>query len=237
MIPTFQAFRESGIISSCIDVTLTLGSIQIENWRVDQRFNGSDHRTITWSVPLQLPPAELIRPWSKGKWKEFREILQNYDFNYPENFTTRKTDKFLDKIYKQINKALDQTCEKRPAKQHKPEAEWFTKDQRRLRNRAKRKHQALLRSGSRRAQAAAKRARRAYHRSCKRAKRNSWRMFVEKTPDEANMAVLARIARRKDKRTINTLRRANGGISNPGEETIKILTDAHFRDRANATRQ
>ena len=53
-------------------------------------------------------------------------------------------------------------------------------------------------------------------------------MFIETTPNEAKMAVLTRIARRRDKQVINTLTKPNGQLSEPGTETIKMLTDAHF---------
>ena len=53
-------------------------------------------------------------------------------------------------------------------------------------------------------------------------------MFIEKTPNESNMSTLFKIAQRRDKRNINTLINADGSLTEPGAETIRKLTDAHF---------
>ena len=53
--PTFHAFRRGVNIDTFIDVTLSKNLIPLMNWRVhDMSFNGSDHHTITWSLPLSL---------------------------------------------------------------------------------------------------------------------------------------------------------------------------------------
>ena len=65
-------------------------------------------------------------------------------------------------------------------------------------------------------------------RPCYKGRRESWRMFVEKVPNEKNMAALFRIAQRRDRRSINTLLKADGSLTDPGLETIQCLTETHF---------
>ena len=83
--PTFHAFRRGQNIDTFIDVTLSKNMIPLQDWRVhDLSFNGSDHHTITWSVPLLLNKRPLIRPWHKADWKVFTNHIDAYDFHVPE---------------------------------------------------------------------------------------------------------------------------------------------------------
>ena len=227
--PTYHAFRRGQNIDTFIDVTLSKGLVPLQNWRVHElSFNGSDHHTITWQVPLSLGVRPLIRPWLKADWKVFTEHIRDYDFHIPETLTTRKIDKLLCRWYKVIGEGLDKACPLRQAKLSPAELDWYGRDQRYLKNRAKRKYLFHKGSACPKRRKAYLRAKKAYGRSCKRAKNQSWRLFVEKTPNESNMAVLFKIAQRRDKRNINTLLNADGSLTNPGAETIKKLTDTHF---------
>lgn len=227
--PTYHAFRRGQNIDTYIDVTLSKGLVPLSNWRVnDSAFNGSDHHTISWSLPLDLPPRPLIRPWLKAKWAVFSKHISDYEFDIPEELSTRKVEKLLKRWYKVINDALDKACPKRETKLSPLEMDWYGADLKFLKNRAKRKYLIHRRSSCPRKRKAFVRAKRAYNRACKRGRRESWRMFVEKTPNETNMAALFKIAQRRDRRSINTLVKLDGTLSDPGEETIKMLTDAHF---------
>ena len=227
--PTYHAFRRGDNIDSHIDITLTKNLVPLHNWRVlDEDFNGSDHHTITWTLPMKLPSRPLIRPWKKAKWDVFTKHISQFEFDLPENLNTKKLDKLLDRWYKTINEALDKACPKRKAKLTPVETDWYGKDQRYLKNRAKRKYLAQKNSNCKKKRKAYVRAKLAYTKSCKKGKREAWRMFVEKTPNETNMAVLFKIAQRRDRRTINTLRKPDNTLTEPGMETIQRLTDTHF---------
>ena len=227
--PTYHAFRRGRGIGTCIDVTLTKGVVPLCNWRVnDDLYNGSDHHTITWSLPLTLPPPISIRPWHSAKWDVFTKKLETYTFDAPQNFTTRKLDRFLNRVYKAIFESLDEACPMREAKATPLEIAWFGKDQRRFLNRTKRRYASYKKNKTRSKRKALIKAKRTYIRSCKQAKHASWREFVEKTPDEKSMARLVKIAQRRDTRTINTLMKDDGTLTEPGEETIQRLAAAHF---------
>ena len=227
--PTFHAFRRGQSIDTYIDVTLSKNLIPLTNWRVHElSFNGSDHHTISWSIPLELDPKPLIRPWLKADWKLFRDEVDKFEFHVPESLTTRKVDKMLTRWYKTINSALDKACPKREPKLSPAESDWYGREQRFLKNRATRKYQAYRDSRCSKKRKTYIKAKRAYGRSCRKARKLSWRMFVEKTPNEKNMAVLYKIAQRRDKRTINTLLKQDGSLTDPGKETIQMLTDTHF---------
>lgn len=228
--PTYHAFRYDNAIGTCIDVTISKGSVPVLGWYVDTEFNGSDHHTLRWSVPLSLPQPPMIRPWKTAKWDVFTKSIEAAanDFTVPTNLTTRKIDKLLDRVYHFINTALDIACPLREAKLTPKETKWFGKDQARFRNRTKRKYDAYRRDPTPGRRKAFVSTRRSYHKSCRKAKRSSWREFVEKTPNENNMAILAKIAQRKERRSITALRKPDNSLSEPGMDTIQVLVDTHF---------
>ena len=228
--PTYHQFRTNGSVDTCIDITLSRNLVPLHDWRVhSEAFNGSDHKTITWSLPLDMGPKQLIRPWKRADWKVFTNKIAEHDFSeIPQNFTARKADKFLDRIYRVINGALDEACPKREARPSPLETKWYGNDQRYLFNRTKRRFKAYIRDKSARRRKSYISAKRIYSKSCRKAKRASWRKFVEGTPDEFNMAILARIAQRKEKREINTLLKDDNTLTEPGADTIKRLMEAHF---------
>ena len=227
--PTYHAFRHGENIDTHIDVTLTKGLVPLHNWRVhDSSFNASDHHTITWSLPMEIQPRPLIRPWKTAKWDVFTKEVDDYDFHIPEVLNTRKVDKLLKRWYDVIEKALDKACPKREAKLSPAEMDWYGKDHRFLKNRAKRKYLAHRRSPCPKKRKAYVVAKRAYNKACVSGRRNSWRLFVESTPNESKMAALFKIAQKKDKRAINTLIKQDGSLTEPGAETIQMLTGAHF---------
>ena len=227
--PTFLAVRRDNDISSTIDVTLSRGLIPLHDWKVHSgTFNGSDHFTITWSLLLELNDRPLIRPWKKAKWEIFTKHISDYEFHIPENLTTRKLDRLLDRWYTVVQGGLDKACPKRKANLTPVEIDWYGRDHRFLKNRAKRKYNAYRLSNCPKKRKAFVRAKLSYTRACKKGRKDSWQMFVEKTPNESNMATLFKITQQRDKRTINTLRKQNGTFAEPGSETIKILTDTHF---------
>ena len=227
--PTYHAFRGGENIDTCIDVTLSKNLVPINNWRVhDREFNGSDHHTISWSLTLELKKRPPIRPWAKAKWDIFTKHVADYEFHLPENLTSRKVDGLLKRWYKVINEGLDKACPMREPRLSPVEMDWYGSDQKYLKNRAKRKYLAHRRSGSPKKRKAYVRAKRAYSKSCRKGRREAWRLFVEKTPNETNMAALFKIAQRREKREINTLLRPDNTLSDPGQETIQMLTNAHF---------
>ena len=236
--PTFHAYRRGNNIDSYIDVTLTKNLIPLENWRVhDMSFNGSDHHTITWSLPTRKSQKPMIRPWSSAKWDVFTKELRDHEFDVPEILNTRKLDKLLKRWYGAVNQALDKACPKRNPKLSPAELDWYGEDQKYLKNRAKRKYLAHRRSTCPKKRKAFVVAKRAYNKACKKGRRESWRLFIEKTPNETNMATLFRIAQKRDKRSINTLSKPDGTLTDPGTETIKMLTDTHFPAAQEGTAQ
>ena len=229
LTPTYHAFKNGESIDTYIDVTLSTNLMPLQHWRVHaHEFNGSDHHSISWMLPVACPALPMVRPWAKAQWDVFKEKVSEYDFRTPDNFTTMKIDKLLDRWYDVINKGLDAACPMKKAKPSRGEMYWFGPDQKFHKNRVKRKYLTYRTHPTASYRKAFVKAKRAYRKVCFKGRKESWQMFVEKTPNETNMAALFRIAQRRDKRSINTLLRPDGTLTDPGKETIKILTDTHF---------
>ena len=70
---------------------------------------------------------------------------------------------------------------------------------------------------------------RKYKGACRRARRRSWRKFVEDTLDELGMSQLSRIIQHRQQQQVNFLERADGsGTTTTGEATIEELARKHF---------
>ena len=227
--PTYHAFRHGAPIETHIDVTLTKSLVPLHNWRVhDTSFNASDHHTISWSLPLDIGSKPKVRPWKKAKWDVFSKAVADYEFQIPEVLNTRKVEKLLKRWYSVVGKALDKACPLRDPLLSPADMDWYGEDHRFLKNRAKRKYLAHRRSHCPKKRKAYVVAKRNYNKACKKGRRNAWRLFLETTPDEKRMARLFQIAQKRDKRAINTLLKQDGTLTEPGAETIQMLTDTHF---------
>ena len=86
LVPTFEAVRKSGNITTIIDVTISRSlEERIENWRVDREYNGSDHNTILFDYGRPGSNAEetKMRLWNETDWTEFKSQMSMSKFYFP----------------------------------------------------------------------------------------------------------------------------------------------------------
>ena len=225
--PTYHAFRHGENIDTYIDVTLSKGLVPLLNWRVrDMAFNGSDHHTISWTLPLEINLRAKVRPWKMAKWKILTKRIDDHDFHTPEQLSTRKVDKLLKRWYDVINTALNKACPKHPARLSPIEREWYGKQHRFLKNRAKRKYLAHRRSTCPKKRKAFVRAKRAYNRACIRGKRESSSRKPRTSQTWPSSSKLRNVEIKEP--SIPLYIKADGSLTDPGAETIAMLTDTHF---------
>ena len=67
-----------------------------------------------------------------------------------------------------------------------------------------------------------------YKFQCRKAKRKSWRFFLETTPNENKMAIVNKIIQQKNSNAVSTFIKEDGSTSTPGVETLRMLVDTHF---------
>ena len=181
-IPTYEAWRMGRMIQTCIDVTLTRGNVEIRGWGVDQGYNASDHNTIRWDTPDSHPPVEYIRPWRQAKWKLFTENLVNTTIEVPDSFSAKDVDDMLEATEAALNASLDLACPKKEAKASWKKNHWYTEDLREFSKKVRRQYSTAKRIKSAYEMSKYKKLQRKYRIKCRRAKRKSWRLFIETTP-------------------------------------------------------
>ena len=109
--PTFAAMRGERKIESIIDVTISRGlSNMIQDWRVSQEFNGSDHNTIEFTLKEKAREMEEIRLWDNANWLTFKMEMGKKRLFIPAQINNKKLDKMVDCLYKAINSSLDIAC-------------------------------------------------------------------------------------------------------------------------------
>ena len=75
---------------------------EIKNWEADESFNGSDHRTILFTMESVKAKKEEYRDYKNADWKLFQEFLGTYNYFYPPRINRKK----LDNMVKFANKAI-----------------------------------------------------------------------------------------------------------------------------------
>lgn len=112
-VPTFAAPRGSTLAESFIDGTFTINfDAPLCDWRVCPDYNGSDHRSILFSLPDLAPPAAPSWNWRKIDWKLFRTTLAAFQIHTPDIINKKALDKMVHKLYVGIERAVQASCPK-----------------------------------------------------------------------------------------------------------------------------
>ena len=224
---TFAVERGQQWITSCIDVTLSWNA-SVTEWSVEtDHDNGSDHYTISFSIPDPPPQTDLIRPWQHCNWSLFTRILSKADLFIPTKMSQKKIDNLVRNLYRKLNSALDKACPLRKAKYQKENLKWFTGKLKSHANKISKQYHIARRCNSLTENIKYKIMRANFRRSCRKAKKKSWRNFTFKLNNESKMAKLVRILQRKERNSLTTLK-INGHSTEPGKETLAALYQTHF---------
>ena len=229
LAPTFETRRGSSVIRTHIDVTLSRNlQTAVRNWRVCTDYNASDHNTIHFEVEANKPEPDLIRPWKKADWQVFKTHLGGADYAIPHSMSMKKLDKLVDKTYKILGDALDRACPMSKIAHQIGKSHWATEKHDKGKAEVNTLYKRAKASGLQIHWDEYKIADKKFKRMCKNDKNKAWRKYKECIQTEKEMASLAKMAQQEEKRDINVLTRPDGTSTDPGEETIKLLTETHF---------
>ena len=229
LTPTFETMRGDKLIQTNIDVTLTRGIHGgVKAWEVNRDYNGSDHNTIGFYVNSKKPEPELVRPWSKADWSIFKQSLEKAEYRVPEDMSMKKLDKLVDRTYEVLDKALNEACPLVPVVPSVGKSHWATEEH----TRGKAAVGALYKKAKRTSDPSHweeyKKADKAFKQQCKNDKNRAWRKYKECIQTEKEMANLAKTVQHNERREINVLTNPDGTSTDPGTETIDLLTKTHF---------
>ena len=220
--PTFETARAASII----DVTLVRG-VTVRDWEVSRHYNASDHNSIYFMIVVDSQPPKEFRPWHSADWALFSDSL-NTDYVIPEFVTIKKLDKMVKYMYDRIGIALDTACPTVLVQPKLSGNRWMTRSLKHLHRRVGFLYKRWMRTKVDTDYSAYLSAYSKFRKRCRKEKAKSWQKFVSETKNEHNMAVLTRIAQHEDRKVVNLLRKNDGSISHPGEDTIKRLVEIHF---------
>ena len=127
-----------------------------------------------------------------------------------------------------LDLALDAACPRTKVSTKVGKSHWATEKH----DREKKKvNQLYKRAKSENTQANWERYRAAdkeFKKMCRNDKNKAWKRYKECIQSEKEMITLARSVQAEEKRDINVLTKADGSSTDPGAETIQLLTETHF---------
>ena len=227
--PTFEVKRGEKLIQTHVDVTLSRNiHFELSHWRVDRAYNASDHNTIRFEVESSVGAPRKVRPWGTADWKLFNETLRRSSFSVPEQMSMKKLDKLVERFYAEIMAALDQACPVITVTESVRQSTWSTDKHTREKERISKLYARAKTSNDQALWQEYKTADKNFKRMCHRDKNRAWKLFKESIQTEPQTMKLVRLAQRREQRDINTLTRADGTTTDPGSETISLLTSTHF---------
>ena len=227
--PTFEVQRGTKLIQTHIDVTLSRDlHFDIQHWRVDRTYNASDHNTIRFECEPTVVQKTKIRPWSKADWNTFRTHLQQADYRVPTNMSMKKLDGLVGRLYKHLQDGLDKACPEITVKDSIKKSNWATDKHDELKKKVSALYATAKKTPTDANQQRYREADREFKKICKRDKNKAWNEYKEAIQTEKEMASLARLAQREERRDIGVLAKPDGSCTEPGTETIDLLTQTHF---------
>ena len=227
--PTFETWRGGNHIQTYIDITLSKDFIKpIQHWRVDRTYNGSDHNSIYYTIENENTAPVTVRPWSRANWGTFTEHLKLADYRLPEGISMKKLDRLIDRMYNVIQEGLDRACPQITIQPKIQKGHWVTEMHTNMKSKVSTLYKKAMKSGLDDDRLAYRKADKAFKRVCKRDKNRAWKAYKEGLQTEKEVTTLTKIAQRQEQRTINVLTRQDGTCTEPGSETIDLLTTTHF---------
>ena len=226
-VPTFSTLRRDTLASSFIDITLSR-NVTIVDWFVDESFNNSDHNTLCFEILVAPEPTQMIRPWKRANWTRFRRILANHKFHFPVVMTIKKLDSAVASLYNILNYALDKSCPLRPVKTDDSSLKWWNSKLSKETKKLNKQYKIAKRCRSLTETVKLKIMKQKFKKLCKKEKRNSWRRYIFNLKDNNRMAALAKTLQKKERNKLHTLRKPDGTMTEPGQETLDLLFRTHF---------
>ena len=227
--PTFETMRGTRAIMTHIDVTLTRGLVNnTTNWRVCRDYNASDHNTILFEVGYHRPNPTMSRPWNRADWTTFSRILSSTNYGIPEVMSMKKLDKLVERTYSALERALDASCPKIEVNCTAGKSHWANEKHDREKEKVSSLYKRAKTTKSSKLWEEYRMADKNFKKMCRIDKNRAWRRYKESIQTEKEMASLAKAAQWEERRDINVLTKADGSSTDPGSETIDLLTKTHF---------
>ena len=140
----------------------------------------------------------------------------------------KKLDRLVERVYSVIEEALTKSCPKIEITQKVAKSHWATDKHDKEKARVSSLYKKAKVSGSESDWGDYRAADKKFKMMCKNDRNRAWRKYKECIQSEKEMAALARMSQWDERRDINVLAKGDGTTTDPGQETIDLLTKTHF---------
>ena len=240
---TWSGMRDGEIRKTILDVSFCTPGIAeyTTNWKVRNGAPISDHRSIEFIITLSGTTDEWRRQYAWTDWAKFEEILEGMieevvvENLEGDKWSPEDLEQEMTKMYEDIYSALDEVSPRRKTPLRIPHVPWWDSSLEELKRKARTMQKTvrwMRRNPGRQPRNPAthedvKEAFKIYNKACKKARRRSWRQFIEGTDSFLKTAALGRILKRAAYHEVGLLKDSEGRECGP-EESLNILSSEHF---------
>ncbi len=215
-----------------IDLTLTRGRVEVQNWRVRLQYSGSDHNWITFEVEDVKKKSRKVRDFSKCDWSCFgiRMLMGKDQEEWPEQPVVWGEQEIEDEVtlfYERLNYAME-ICPLVEVEECSPLSCWSDELQESRRN-VRLAYHELRQCWTEEKLEVFKDKRKVHKKKVRKARREEWKSFCNNTPHPVKAAKLNKII--QDSITTVTLgmvRRRDGTVTEDEVEMAETMLDEHF---------
>lgn len=225
--PTYESRGNKTIIDITLSRDLTTS---ISNWRVDRKYNASDHNSIMYELACEKITIPKQWKWYKADWDKFSAMLAGYKLQLPENIKDEDCETAITDLYRAINRAMKSCIPQTKQKTVDKNNPWWTHELKLERAKVSKLYKAQNKTPTDTNVDKYKKAHQQYKANCLKARKISWRNFQTGIDSIQSMNTYRKIIEGNKKAMLGTLTREDGSITNPGSETIEYLLKAHFRN-------
>ena len=227
--PTFETKTQRQVL----DVTFITENLinKIENWRVCDEFNFSDHKTIEFTVNFKAVTVDTsFRNVKKTNWTKYREEVKKKKEELLNNIGNDNLNEIAIKLEEVIISSYNKSYRLSHGKKFKKPV-WWTHDLtisqrevRRLRRRVDR-----LRTDERFEEF--RQARNEHNQAVRKTKGKSWEKMCNEVEKLDPVSRIQRVFKIGKKQEIGSMRMDDGGYTTNPEDTLKVLLDRHFPNK------
>ena len=206
--PTFLTARASSII----DLTLSTKILDeyILNWRVEDYFQLSDHRLISFSISIPTGNPILKRPVAKTNWDIFTEELNKSKSTPPEIWNKETIDAVSQVIERDITRAFNRACPIREIRPQRTHLKWWTQELTTLRKEVRILGQKARRTNDLVSWETYRGKRNVYKYAIRKAKTTGWAKFLAKAESAKEVSIINKIVYKSENRKLGLLKNSRG---------------------------
>ena len=227
-VPTFVA-RGSATI---VDVTLCSRSMidDIKGWKVDKRDQMSDHRRISFGLNMEPPTRAPIWVTKRADWPRFSDLMRKKsELFQPHKYWTPVTlDREVKILHEDLRDCMSKVCPKTLVRR-KRRNPWWSDELSLQRREVRHLQQKVMKDRENfPLWVHYKETRNKFCSAIRKAKRQSWKTFTEKTDSIEEMVKVSKAVLKQRTPKLGHLLKPDGNFTQNKGEILDTLLDAFF---------